>query len=113
MDAPSCEASACRDSECEDLSRRRRPSSTIGMTVVFSVCRLVFRRCHTIPALHQWRLTPSQHRTKGFSLSGSSCNRSASQKGSGCPELVSGASLHAEVVHSMSGFFLQIPYEHL
>lgn len=66
-----------------DLSSRMRPSSAIGMTFVFSVCRLVSRRCHTISAIHRLCLKPSQNRTKGFSLSGSSFNRSASQKGSG------------------------------
>ena len=67
----------------EFLSSRKRPSSAIGMTFVFSVCRLVSRRCHSISALHRLCLKPSQNRTKGFSLSGSSFNHSASQKGSG------------------------------
>src|SRR5262245_600776 len=42
------------------LSSRMRPSSAPGMTFVFSVCRLVSRRCHTISALHQLRRSPSQ-----------------------------------------------------
>ena len=58
-----------------------RPSSATGMTFVFSVCRLVSRRCHNISAIHQLCLTPSQNRTSGFPISGSSFNRSALQKG--------------------------------
>ena len=65
------------------LSSRLRPSDAVGMRFVFSVCRLVSRRCHSISAIHQLCLSPSQNRTKGFPLYGSSLNRSASQKGSG------------------------------
>src|SRR6266436_7179605 len=67
----------------EFLSSRKRPSSAIGMTFVFSVCRLVSRRCHNISAIHQLRLKPSQNRTSGLPTSGSSFNHSALQKGSG------------------------------
>jgi hypothetical protein len=67
----------------EILSSRMRPSSAPGMTFVFSVCRLVSRRCHTISAIHQLRLKPSQNRTSGLPTSGSSFNHSAWQKGSG------------------------------
>jgi hypothetical protein len=66
-----------------DLSSRMRPPSATGMTFVFSVCRLVSRRCHNISAIHQLCPRPSQNRTKGFPLSGSSLNPSALQKGSG------------------------------
>jgi hypothetical protein len=37
-----------------------RPSSATGMTFVFSVYRLVSRRCHMISAIHQLCLQPSQ-----------------------------------------------------
>src|SRR5215471_7641337 len=79
----------------EILSSRMRPSSAPGMTFVFSVCRLVSRRCHTISAIHQLRLKPSQNRTNGFPISGSSFNHSAVQKGSDGLERVPGASPHA------------------
>src|SRR4029077_14477523 len=78
------------------LSSRLRSSGTVGVKFVFSVCRLVSRRCHSISALHQLCLSPSQNRTNGFPISGSSFNRSASQKGSGGRECVPGASPHAE-----------------
>ena len=64
-------------------SSRMRPSSAPGMMFVFSVCRLVSRRCHNISAIHQLCLKPSQNRTSGFPTSGSSFNHSALQKGSG------------------------------
>ena len=64
----------------ELLSSRMRPSSAIGMTFVFSVCRLVSRRCHSISALHRLCLKPSQNRTSGFPTSGSSFKHSAWQK---------------------------------
>ena len=66
-----------------DLSSRMRPSSAPGMMFVFSVCRLVSRRCHNISAIPQLCPRPSQNRTKGFPPSGSSFNHSTSQKGSG------------------------------
>jgi hypothetical protein len=72
-----------------------RPSSATGMKFVFSVCRLVSRRCHNISAIHQLCLTPSQNRTSSFPTSGSSFNLSALQKGSDLLEFAPGASLHA------------------
>ena len=44
---------------------------------VFSVCRLVSRRCHDISAIHQLRPSPSQNRTSRFPTSGSSLKHSA------------------------------------
>ena len=67
----------------EFLSSRLRSSGAVGVTFVFSVCRLVSRRCHSISPIHQLCLSPSQNRTNGFPISGSSFNRSALQKGSG------------------------------
>jgi hypothetical protein len=63
------------------LSSRLRSSGAVGVTFVFSVCRLVSRRCHSISPIHQLCLSPSQNRTNGFPISGSSFNRSAGQKG--------------------------------
>jgi hypothetical protein len=60
-----------------------RPSSATGMKCVFSVCRLVSRRCHNISAIHQLCLTPSQNRTSRCPPSGSSFNLSALQKDAG------------------------------
>jgi hypothetical protein len=77
------------------LSSRMRPSSATGMTFVFSVYRLVSRRCHMISAIHQLCLKPSQNRTSRFPTSGSSFNRSAVQKGSGSLALAPGAIPHA------------------
>ena len=77
------------------LSSRLRSSGAVGVTFVFSVCRLVSRRCHSISPIHQLYLSPSQNRTNGFPLSGSSFNHSAWQKGSGGRECVPGASPHA------------------
>ena len=76
----------------EFLSSRRRSSSAPGMTFVFSVCRLVSRRCHSISALHGLYLSPSQNRTNGFPISGSSFNHAAVQKGSGSRARAPGAS---------------------
>src|SRR5215510_13931666 len=74
------------------LSSRLRSSGAIGVTFVFSVCRLVSRRCHSISAIHWLYLSPSQNRTNGFPISGSSFNHSAVQKGSGSRARVPGAS---------------------
>jgi len=65
------------------------------MMFVFSVCRLVSRRCHSISALHRLCLPPSQNRTNGFPISGSSFKHSAWQKDSGWPECAPEASRHA------------------
>jgi hypothetical protein len=65
------------------LSSRMRTPSAPGMMFVFSVYRLVSRRCHNISAIHQLCLIPSQNRTNGFPIYGSSFNHAAGQKGSG------------------------------
>ncbi len=43
---------------------------------VFSVIRLVSRRCHNISAIHQLYPSPSQNRTSSFPTSGSSLKHS-------------------------------------
>lgn len=59
-------------------SSRLGPPPAFRMKFVFSVCRLVSRRCHNISSVPELFPSPAQNRTSGFPTSDSSVNHSVS-----------------------------------